>query len=46
MAVARTEVEGAADSGDDELDRPKSTHNGENGAVLIENGMYSDNMSS
>lgn len=46
MTVARTEVEGTAHGGDDKLDRPKSTHNGQNGAVLIENGMYSDNMRS
>jgi len=40
------EIEGTADGGDDELNCPKSTHPGENGAALIENGMDSDNMSS
>ena len=46
MTVARTEVEGTADGGDDKLDRPKGTHNRQNGTVLIENGVYSDNMRS
>jgi hypothetical protein len=46
MTVERTEVEGTADSGDDELNCPKCTHAGQNGAVLIENGVDSDNMSS
>jgi len=46
MTVERTEVEGTADSGDDKLNCPKSTHDGQNSAVLIENGMDSDDMSS
>ena len=46
MTVGRTEVKGTADSGDDELNCPKGTHDSQNGAILIENGVNSDNMSS
>ena len=43
--VERTEVEGTADGGNDELNGPESTHNRQNGAVLVEDGVDSDNMS-
>lgn len=46
MTVKRTKVEGTANSGDDKLNCPKSTHDCQNDAVLIENGVNSDNMSS
>ena len=45
MIVERTEVEGTADGGNDELNGPESTHNRQNGAVLVEDGVDSDNMS-
>ena len=45
MIVERTEVEGTADGGNDELNCPESTHNRQNGAVLVEDGVDSDNMS-
>lgn len=44
MTAERTEVEGAANSSDDELNCPKSTHDSQDGAVLIENGVNPDNM--
>ena len=46
ITVERTPVESAADGGDDELNCPKSTHPGQDGAVLIENGVDPDNMGS
>ena len=46
MIVRHTEVEGTTDGGDDELNRPESPQNGQDGAVLVEYGVNSDNMSS
>lgn len=45
MAGGRTEVECTADSGDNELNSPEDTHNRHNSAVLVVNGVDSDNMS-
>jgi hypothetical protein len=42
--VVLTEVEGTADGGDDELNRPESTHPSQHGAALVEDGMDPDNM--
>ena len=46
MIIGRTEVEGTADGGDNELHRPEGSHTSQNGAVLVEYGVDSDNMSS
>jgi len=46
MTVGRTEVECTANGGDDELNRPKRAHGGQNGTTLIENCVDPDNMSS
>lgn len=46
MIAERTEVESTANGGDDKLDCPQSTHDRQNGAVLVEDGMNSDNVSS
>jgi hypothetical protein len=42
--VVLTEVKGTADGGDDELNRPESTHPSQHGAALVEDGMDPDNM--
>ena len=46
VIVERTEVESTADGGDDELNCPEGTHDCQNGAVLVENSVDSDYMSS
>lgn len=46
MTVEHTKVKGTANSGDDKLNCPKTTHKGQNGAVLVENSMDSNDMGS
>jgi len=46
VIIKHTEVKGTADGGDDELNRPESTHDCQNDAVLVENSVDSDNVSS